>query len=160
MSISVRCLFDQCVYMSVNRSCQEFHSPITSSETPFEKFSKRANDAQSQFLPPANEAWGKVISLQASVCPQRGGVYLTRYTPWDQTSPRPDTSPGLSTPHPGLSNPLGLSTPPRTKYTPRCKIRSMCGRYASYWNAILFQVVSPFTLIFFPSIIGIIPVFH
>ena len=25
------------------------------------------------FLPPANEVWGKVISLQASVCPQ-GGV--------------------------------------------------------------------------------------
>ena len=37
------------------------------------------------FLPPANKVWGKVLCLQACVCPQ--GECLTRYTPWEQTPP-------------------------------------------------------------------------
>ena len=48
VSISVRCLFNQCVYI-VNRSCQEFHSPIISSETPFRKI-QWTNDAQVNFF--------------------------------------------------------------------------------------------------------------
>ena len=74
----------------------------------------------------------------------------TRYIPWDQVCP------------PGPGTPLfGPGTPPGTRYTPldqvppqeqtpptrpgtlpRCRawseIRSTRGRYASYWNAILF----------------------
>ena len=62
-------------------------------------------------------SWGKVMFLQVCVILFTGGEYLTRYTP------RPGTSPG-----PG--------TPPRRR---ACwEIRSMRGRYASYWNAILF----------------------
>ena len=69
-----------------------------------------------QFLPPANEVWGKVISLQACVCPQGGvpdQVHLppgtppspgTRYTPQDQVHP----------PGPG--------TPPRSRYTPQVQV--------------------------------------
>ena len=90
------------------------------------------------FLPPANEVWGKVISLQASVCPQ-GGEYLTRYTPpgpvtppWEQTPPQsrhlllgpgappwadtplwPGTPPRADTPHPpGPGTPPGPGAPP------------------------------------------------
>ena len=89
----------------------------------------------------------------------------TRYTPGDQEHPRdqvhtppgtrytpplgPGTTPGLGTPprtryhaqdqvHP----PRTRYTPPRARYTPQCRacweIRSTRGRYASYWNAILF----------------------
>ena len=60
------------------------------------------------YLPTANEVWGKVICLQACVCPQ-GGVPDqvhppgTRYTPppWEQTPPSP-----------------GSRHPPQTRYTP------------------------------------------
>ena len=54
-------------------------------------------------LPPANEVWGKVISLQACVCPQER-EYLTRYT-------HPPTR-GADTTPPGADT-------PGTRYTPR-----------------------------------------
>ena len=92
-------------------------------------------------LLPANEVWGKVVFSEAcvknsvhrggllqGVCSKggvcsRGGVYSrggcaqVRYPPLEQT--------------------------PRTKYTPPeadSGIRSMCGRYASYWNTFLFPL--------------------
>ena len=43
-------------------------------------------------LPPANEVWGKVISLQMSVCPQ-GAEYLTRYTPRTRYTPQDQVQP-------------------------------------------------------------------
>ena len=64
--------------------------------------------------------------------------------PWDQVHP------------PGTRyTPRTRSTPPRTRYTPRdqvhpqrraCwQIRSMRGRYASYWNAILSKIIRSFS---------------
>ena len=118
-----------------------------------------------RLLPSVNEVWGKVISLQASVCPQGGGTWPgtppqdqvhppqeqtppwgpdtpgTRYTPRDQTAPRrPGTPLGSGTP-PEQKPPT--RHPPGTRYTPRraCwETRSTRGRSASYWNAILFHL--------------------
>ena len=83
------------------------------------------------FLLPANEVWGKVISLQASVCPQGGvpdqvhpqgpGTPPDQTPPLDQMAPEPDTPQTRHprTRHPDQSrHPPGLSTPPGTKYTP------------------------------------------
>ena len=108
---------------------------------------------RSFLLPPANEVWGKVICLQACVCPQ-GGVpdqvpppeqtlplkqtpSRTRYTPLGPGAPPHPLGPGAP-PHPP-----GPDTNPGTTYTPwrrACwEIRSTRGRYASYWNAILLK---------------------
>ena len=84
----------------------------------------------------------------------------TRCTPLPQTTYTPGTRnpPGTryTTPPPPrtryIYTPLGPSTPPlvpgippRTRYTPRCRvcweIRSTRGRYASYWNAVLFKIL-------------------
>ena len=67
-------------------------------------------------LPPANKVWGKVICLQACVCPQ-GGVP-------DQVHPKYQVHPpGADTPesrHPqDQVHPPGPGTPPRTRYTPQ-----------------------------------------
>ena len=55
--------------------------------------------------------------------------------PLDQGEPPP--GPGRHPPGPGR-------TPPQTRQTPLreedCSIRSMSGRYASYWNAFLFNI--------------------
>ena len=89
--------------------------------------------------------------------------------PQEQTPPRVDISPSRHPPgadtHPGAGTPLGAaprsrpradtppgrppeaepprSRPPRADTPPRSiacwEIRSMRGRYASYWNAILFM---------------------
>ena len=66
-----------------------------------------------QFLPPANEVWGKVICLQVCVCPQGG--YLTSYTPWDQVHPQDQVHP------PGADTPQSRpprSRPPRSRHPP------------------------------------------
>ena len=80
-------------------------------------------------------SWGKVIFSQASVILSTGGrgqvprqvPPRTRYTPRDQVHP----------PGPGT---------PGTRYTPQssaCReIRAPNGRYASYWNAFLFFLLS------------------
>ena len=66
----------------------------------------------------------------------------TRHPP-EQTPPGPDTPrsrhPLYQTPSPGADTPPN-QTPPRADTPPGgCwEIRSMRGRYASYWNAILF----------------------
>ena len=87
-------------------------------------------------LPPANEVWGKVISLQACVCPQER-EYLTRYThpppppeeqtqsPQEQTPPRdqvhppgPGTPPGAHPPGPDTPPTQDqVNPPPETRYT-------------------------------------------
>ena len=55
------------------------------------------------YLLPANEVWGNVISLQASVCQQGGSTW----PPWTDT-PRADTPSGRP---PGQTHPLGRHTP-------------------------------------------------
>ena len=66
----------------------------------------------------------------------------TRYTPRDQVHPQTSTPPWDQVHPPGPGNPLGPGTPPGTRYPPRTReIRSMRGRYASYWNAFLFFCV-------------------
>ena len=52
--------------------------------------------AQLFSLPPANEVWGKVICVQACVCPQ--GEYLTRYTPPGEDTPQDQVHPPEQTP--------------------------------------------------------------
>ena len=116
-----------------------------------------------QPLAPGTPPWHQVHlpdqvtpSLQCQVHPPRPG------TPPDQVPPtrtRYTPRPGAPPPGPGTPPPPG--TPPRTRYSPPWtrytpldqvpprpgtpprrraywEIRSMRGRYASYWNAILF----------------------
>ena len=65
------------------------------------------------YLPPANEVWGKVICLQASVCARGGGV-PDQVQPRDQVQPPSEqTPPGPGTP------PLCSRQTPQTRYTPR-----------------------------------------
>ena len=106
--------------------------------------------------------------LQASVILSTGGgVCLSAY--WDATPPqsRPPRTrypPGADTPGPDTPprpHPPGADTPPQTRHPPEqtppgpdtpldqtpppeadASIRSMSGRYASYWNAFLFVKVS------------------
>ena len=97
--------------------------------------------ALNAFLPPASEVWGKVICLQACVCPR--GEYLARYTsPVDQVAPRsrhppprsrhhppgtrcpPEQTPPWDQVHPPEHTPQeqtplpGSRHPPRTRYNP------------------------------------------
>ena len=73
--------------------------------------------------------------LQVSVCPQGGWVSQDAL---QAPPPPPDGEPPLDGDPPGMENPPGLRTPPGWS-TPRDgePPRSMCGRYASYWNAFL-----------------------
>ena len=75
----------------------------------------------------------------------RGGVYLSAC--WDTHPPGGDT-PQEQTPHweqtPPRNRPPGSRHPPGADSLPNraCwEIRSMRGRYASYWNAILFYFI-------------------
>ena len=89
-------------------------------------------------LPPANRVCGKVIFLHVCVILSTGGGCVRLRTPLDYIPPPL----GLRTPR--LHTPLGLRTPPTT-YPPGLRTprgRSMCGRYASYWNAFLLLVNS------------------
>ena len=74
-----------------------------------------------------------------------------RYTPWACTPPRQVHPPGQVHPHrytpgqvhPPAGTPPGQVHPPRQVHPPSLPIRgSMCGRYASYWNAFLLSDVS------------------
>ena len=89
-------------------------------------------------------SWAKVMFLQASVILSTRGVCLSACwdtTPWEQTSPREQTPappvpdpPGDQTPW--GPEPPGADTPPLPGEAD-ASIRSMSGRYASYWNAFL-----------------------
>ena len=80
--------------------------------------------------------------------PPRPGTPHTRYTPPDQVHPPgtryppPDQVPSPHQVHPPgtrYSPPDHLHPPDQVHPPPRTReIRSTCGRYASYWNAILF----------------------
>ena len=102
--------------------------------------------------------------LQASVILSTGGdVYLSAC--WDASPPGTRDPPDQADPQPpGTRDPPGPETPPdqadppdqrppRTRQTPRdetpreadASIRSMRGRYASYWNAFLFDNTMKFS---------------
>ena len=117
-----------------------------------------------QFLPPANEVWGKVIFSVACVknSVHGGGVCFSAC--WDITPRTRHHPPGPGTPgtrhpmeqtppphSPGTRYPPGQGTPwgkhphpyPREQTPPlhsACwDIQSTSGRYASYWNAFLLR---------------------
>ena len=54
--------------------------------------------------------------------------------PREQTPPQEQTHPQEQAHPPGSRHPPGADTSPRSRHPPRR------GRYASYWNAILFQI--------------------
>ena len=70
----------------------------------------------------------------------------SRQPPPEQTPPLGADSP-LGSRHPPRADPPGADTPPGSRHPPRSRppqsrppgIRSTSGRYASYWNAFLFE---------------------
>ena len=62
--------------------------------------------------------------------------------PWQGNPPRPGRTPPSRENPPWQGNPPSRENPPGTRENPPreedCSIRSMSGRYASYWNAFLF----------------------
>ena len=99
-----------------------------------------------------------------SVCHSvnEGGVCLSACwdtTPWEQTPPRADTPlSGADTPLPGAdTHTPGADTPQeQTPNSPReadSGIRSMSGRYASYWNAFVLSMRSDFKSFVFASLL-------
>ena len=125
------------------------------------------------YLPAATKLWPRLYFYTClSFCPQ-GGVSRQgespqtgrtppgrenppgRETPPDQADPPAGrTPPGQGEPHrtrqtpPAGRKPPGQGEPPGPGRTPPdqadSRIRSTSGRYASYWNAFLFTVLSPF----------------
>ena len=109
-----------------------------------------------------NEVVAKVIFLHLFVILFTGGGGVCLGACWDTTPlgsrhpPRADNPPEQMSPgsrhHPGSRHPLGADTSPRADFPPGADpppqqtppwkadsgIRSMSGRYASYWNAFLF----------------------
>ena len=75
-----------------------------------------------------NEVVAKVMFLHVSVILLTGGVSGETPPPRDQGEPPPRTKETPPAP--------GRHPPPRREE--HCSIRSMSGRYASYWNAFLF----------------------
>ena len=104
----------------------------------------------SNLLPP-QRSWGRVMFSQACVIPFTGEVCLSAC--WDTTPPRSRNPPKQAPPdsrHPPRAEtsseqaPLLEQTPPQQaalRSRPCWEIRSTRGRYASYWNAILFSNV-------------------
>ena len=107
-------------------------------------------------LPPAKEVWGKVIFLEAYVKNSVHGRSALVYAgippptagtpPGTRHLPRTRYPPGQAPPqtrHPQTRHPLDQAPPPPDQAPPNppsraCwEIRSVSGRYASYWNAIL-----------------------
>ena len=97
-------------------------------------------------------SWAKVIFLQASVILSTGGVSASVHPgippPREQTPLVTDPPPGADT-HPA-DTPQEQTPPPPSRHTPPREadsgIRSMSGRYASYWNAFLFLLHDFFSL--------------
>ena len=62
----------------------------------------------------------------------------SRHPPQEQTPPGSRHPPGADPPGPDTPPPIWEQTLPRNRPPPG--IRSMSGRYASYWNAFLFDI--------------------
>ena len=97
-----------------------------------------------------NEVVAKVMFLLVSVILSTGGCLpqcmLGYHHPWEQTPPQEQTHPPRSRHPPPEQTPPRSKHPPPGAHTPPPKadssIRSMNGRYASYWNAFLLGRVS------------------
>ena len=103
-------------------------------------------------------SWAKVMFLQASVILSTGGEGSasvpapldqadpprTRDPPTRQTSPRTRQTPGTRDPPTRQTPPEDQADPPPREAD--ASIRSMSGRYASYWNAFLFFYICPCSL--------------
>ena len=94
------------------------------------------------FITVRNEV-AKVMCLQASVCPQGvGGVCLSAC--WDITRLGADIPQEQTPPRSRHHPPPEQTTPPEQTPGSRHPLRKQrygrcCGRYASYWNAFLFN---------------------
>ena len=98
-------------------------------EPPGETFTAKYFYLPDNYRP--QRSWAKVMFLQASVILSTGGVSSREGEhPPGRETPRQETSPPKENP-PARRPPLG-GEPPR--------IRSMSGRYASYWNAFLLSI--------------------
>ena len=86
-----------------------------------------------------NEVVAKVMFLLVSVILSTGGGGLPQcmlgYHPPREAHTPPGSTP-LQEEHPSEAHPLGITPPPRETDS---GIRSMSGRYASYWNAFLLS---------------------
>ena len=82
-------------------------------------------------------SWAKVMFLQASVILSTGGVCLSAC--WDTPLP-PDQTPLRPDPPETRPPPDQTSSPRDRPWEADASIWSMCGRYASYWNAFLFPL--------------------
>ena len=99
-----------------------------------------------------NEFVAKVIFLHLFVILFTGGCLpqcmpqcpREQTPPQEQTPPREQTPPWEQTPPPGRHTSQEQTPPPRSR-PPQSRhpsgIRSMSGRYASYWNAFLFYLL-------------------
>ena len=88
-----------------------------------------------QFLPPANEVWGKVMFLHLCVILFTGEGVASQYAS-QVTWPGWGLHPGGSASGGSASRGGWADPPPR--YMGYYGIQSTSGRYASYWNAFLF----------------------
>ena len=107
----------------------------------------RADTTPQEQAPPGEQTppWEQTSPSEADTPPGSRHPPRSRHTPLGADTPREQTPPGSRhTPqsrHPaGSRHPLGVDTP--QEQTPPQEgdsgIRSMSGRYASYWNAFLF----------------------
>ena len=78
-------------------------------------------------------SWGKVIFSQASVILFRGGGSASVH------AGIPPPRPGRQPPRPGRHPPGTRQAPPQSRAY--WEIRSTCGWYASYWNAVLLFIL-------------------
>ena len=85
--------------------------------------------SQRHIITGRNEVVAKVMFLLVSVILLTEGVCLSAC--WDTTPPGSRT--------PKKEAPPRRQTPPKRRYPPG--IRSMSGRYASYWNAYLLAII-------------------
>ena len=99
-----------------------------------------------RYAPQAGTPPGRYTPLGRYI-PWAGTPPLGKYTPWAGTPPGQVHPLGRYTPWhvhlPGQVHPPRVGTPsrqvhPQGRYTPLPGRRSTSGRYASYWNAILF----------------------
>ena len=79
---------------------------------------------------------GKVMFLHLSVSHSVHGGCACRSACWDTQPPRAEDAPGQASP-PEQAPPLDRHSLPLRPHPSSC-----CGRYSSYWNPILFLVVS------------------
>ena len=83
----------------------------------------------------------KVMFLQVSVCPQGGSGPGGVWSQEGVSGPRGVWSWGGVCSRDSLSTGEGVGIPAYTEATPPPRDSHCCGRYASYWNAFLFEIV-------------------